>query len=137
MSRYPSRSLRGAASSVHWPPSRCRLTWSWLDKRCSGPYWPSLGGRPRTTLLTQANGTEYALGAGIWGSDLSRVMTLARSLRTGIAWVNTYGALPVGAAFGGVGASGFGRDNAIETMQDYQYVKSIVVNLRGKPMPMY
>ncbi len=88
-------------------------------------------------LVTQANSTEYALGAGIWGSDLSRVMTLARSLRTGIAWVNTYGALPVGAAFGGVGASGFGRDNAVETMQDYQYVKSIVVNLRGKPMPMY
>ena len=88
-------------------------------------------------LISQANGTRYALGAGIWGNDLSRVMTLARSLRAGIAWVNTYGALPVGAAFGGVGASGFGRDNAVETMQDYQYVKSVVVNLRGKPMPMY
>lgn len=91
----------------------------------------------RTDLVRQANATEYALGAGVWGQDLTAVMNLVRSLRTGIAWVNTYGALPVGASFGGVGASGFGRDNSIETMQDYQYVKSVIVNLRGRPMPMY
>nr|MCW2729165.1 aldA [Aeromicrobium sp.] len=88
-------------------------------------------------LVRQANSTEYALGAGVWGQDLTAVMNLVRSLRTGIAWVNTYGALPVGASFGGVGASGFGRDNSIETMHDYQYVKSVIVNLRGRPMPMY
>lgn len=88
-------------------------------------------------LVRQANGTAYGLGAGVWGSDLTRIMRLVRSLRTGIAWVNTYGALPVGAPFGGVGASGFGRDNAVETMEDYQYVKSVVVNLHGKPMPLY
>ncbi|GAA4535861.1 aldehyde dehydrogenase family protein [Pseudonocardia xishanensis] len=88
-------------------------------------------------LLDIAASTGFALGAGVWGSDLNTIMRLVRSLRSGTVWVNDFGSLPAGSAFGGVDASGFGRDNALETMRDYQYSKSVVFNLRGKPLPLY
>ncbi|NWJ71052.1 aldehyde dehydrogenase [Pseudonocardia sp. ICBG1122] len=102
-----------------------------------GPLLAVTRWRDEADLLALAGGTDYALGASIWGEDLNGIMRLVRSLRSGTVWVNDLGSLPAGSPFGGVDSSGFGRDNCLETMRDYQYTKSVVLNLRGKPLPLY
>jgi aldehyde dehydrogenase (NAD+) len=102
-----------------------------------GPLQAVTRWKDEAELLELAGSTGYALGASVWGSDLTGIMRLVRSLRSGTVWVNDFGTLPVGSPFGGVDASGFGRDNSLETLRDYQYTKSVVLNLRGKPLPLY
>ncbi|MCL4182033.1 MAG: aldehyde dehydrogenase family protein [Burkholderiaceae bacterium] len=80
-------------------------------------------------LVAQANDTCYGLVAGLWTTDITRAHRLARVLRAGSIWINTYG--PQGAAvpFGGVKQSGLGRELGQEVLQLYTETKSVWVNL--------
>ena len=54
---------------------------------------------------------------------------LARGLRAGQGYVNTYGpAGVIGAPFGGYKKSGFGRTMAADTILEYTQVKAVVIN---------
>jgi aldehyde dehydrogenase (NAD+)/betaine-aldehyde dehydrogenase len=78
--------------------------------------------------LRLANGTEYGLIAALWTRDVGRAHRMARDIRAGQIYVNTYGAgggveLP----FGGVKKSGHGREKGFEGLIGYTQVKSVVV----------
>ncbi|MBD8641867.1 aldehyde dehydrogenase [Sphingomonas sp. CFBP 13733] len=81
-----------------------------------------------------ANGTEYALAAGIWTRDLARGHRMARDVHAGIVWVNTYRAVSAMAPIGGYGASGYGREGGIHSVLDYTELKTVWVNLSDQPM---
>lgn len=77
-----------------------------------------------------ANGTEYALLAAVWTTDLSRAHRLAAEIEAGQVYVNTYGAgggveLP----FGGFKKSGYGREKGYEAMDAFTATKTVVVKL--------
>jgi acyl-CoA reductase-like NAD-dependent aldehyde dehydrogenase len=78
-----------------------------------------------------ANDVEYGLGGGLWTQDLSRAHRVAGVLRAGMVWVNCYKRVNPGSPFGGVGASGYGREMGFEAMHEYTEAKSVWINVSG------
>lgn len=89
-----------------------------------------------------ANGTRYGLAAGVWTSDVSRVMRMARAIQAGGIWVNTYRMPAVQAPFGGVKGSGFGRERGTWGIEEFTTSKNVMIDFSGisknpfaKPQP--
>jgi acyl-CoA reductase-like NAD-dependent aldehyde dehydrogenase len=76
-----------------------------------------------------ANGTAYGLASGIQTGDLNRAHRVAARLQAGITWVNGWAVLDPAIPFGGVKASGWGREGGPEAMESYQRAHSIVFTL--------
>jgi aldehyde dehydrogenase (NAD+) len=79
--------------------------------------------------LAIANGTAFGLVAGVWTRDGSRALRLARRLQCGQVFVNNYGAgggieLP----FGGVKASGHGREKGFEALYGFSTLKTVAIH---------
>ena len=79
--------------------------------------------------IAMANGTAYGLASGIQTSDLAKAHRVAAQLRAGITWVNGWALLDPSVPFGGVKASGWGRECGPEAMTSFQTSHSIVFNL--------
>jgi acyl-CoA reductase-like NAD-dependent aldehyde dehydrogenase len=79
-------------------------------------------------MLDEVNGVEQGLAAGVWTRDLAQAHAAAQAIESGRVWVNCYNLFPSGAAFGGSKASGFGREDAFETMFDFTEVKNVIVD---------
>jgi geranial dehydrogenase len=71
-----------------------------------------------------ANDSDYGLGGSVWSSDSARATDIARRVDTGTIGVNGY-VLDLNAPFGGVKASGLGREFGPEALSAYQQLKSI------------
>lgn len=71
-----------------------------------------------------ANDSEFGLGGTVWSQDVERATEIARAVHTGTIGVNEY-QLDVNAPFGGVKASGLGRELGPEGLVAYQVLKSI------------
>ena len=77
-----------------------------------------------------ANGTRYGLAAGVWTRDIGRGLRVARAVRSGTVWVNTYNLYDPGLPFGGFKESGFGRELGKDALAGYTESKSVWVNLQ-------
>lgn len=73
-----------------------------------------------------ANSSEFGLGGTVWGKDESRALAVAKRVSTGTIGINGY-APAVGSPFGGVKASGMGRELGPEALQAYLQYKSTYV----------
>jgi len=88
-----------------------------------GPIACVMRFRTEDEAIEIANGTAYGLTAAICTTDLARADQIARRLEAGMVFVNNYMRRAfLGSPFGGVKGSGFGRENAIETL--HQFVRS-------------
>jgi acyl-CoA reductase-like NAD-dependent aldehyde dehydrogenase len=76
-------------------------------------------------LLQQANDTDFGLAAGIWTGDYQRAWRVARALRAGTVWINTYKQASISTAFGGFKQSGIGREKGLMGMRAYMEQKGI------------
>lgn len=90
-----------------------------------GPVLPVLTFESIEKALHIANNTPYGLSAGVWSANIDTCMTIARGVRAGTVWVNTfmegYPELP----FGGYKQSGLGRELGRRAVEDYTEEKTI------------
>jgi aminomuconate-semialdehyde/2-hydroxymuconate-6-semialdehyde dehydrogenase len=77
--------------------------------------------------LLMANGTKYGLSATVWTNDLNRTMRLSNSLQAGIVWVNTWMMRDLRTPFGGVKASGVGREGGFEALRFFTEPKNVCI----------
>jgi acyl-CoA reductase-like NAD-dependent aldehyde dehydrogenase len=76
-----------------------------------------------------ANDTEYGLAAAVATSNVSTAHTLARKLRAGVVWVNTYSELDSTFPFGGYKQSGLGRELGDKSLESFTELKSVFIRL--------
>jgi acyl-CoA reductase-like NAD-dependent aldehyde dehydrogenase len=80
-------------------------------------------------VVAKANGTIYGLAAGVWTRDVAKAHRVARAIRAGTVWVNTYNLYDPSLPFGGFKHSGFGRDLGQEAIDGYLETKSVWIDL--------
>ena len=92
-----------------------------------GPVLPVLRFSDFDDALARANDTPYGLGSSLWTHDARLIHRAAQEIEAGMTWVNQihygYDELP----FGGVKASGFGKEHGLEALDSYVELKSVVV----------
>ncbi|MGH2805687.1 MAG: aldehyde dehydrogenase family protein [Actinomycetota bacterium] len=80
--------------------------------------------------IATANDTPYGLAAAVWTQDISKAHRVARGLKAGTVWINTYGPMDASVSFGGYKQSGFGRELGLHSIETYTQTKSVWVNLK-------
>jgi betaine-aldehyde dehydrogenase len=102
-----------------------------------GPFVTVLTFKDDAEAMAIANSTDYGLGSGLWTRDLQRAHKVARDMKAGMVWINSYKRVNPGSPFGGVGLSGYGREMGFEAMREYTQVKSVWVNVDAQIPPWY
>ena len=75
-----------------------------------GPVLTAIPFRDEDEALRLANSVQYGLAAYLWTNDLGRAMRMTDNLEAGMMWVNSENIRHLPTPFGGVKASGIGRD---------------------------
>ena len=92
-----------------------------------GPALPIWRVRDMDEAIERANDSPFGLGSSVWTSDLDRAERAATELDCGYTWINSatkvYDELP----FGGLKASGYGKEHGSEAFDYYTDKKSVVV----------
>jgi acyl-CoA reductase-like NAD-dependent aldehyde dehydrogenase len=105
------------------PPQNSRLN----REEVFGPVLPVFRFTDFDDAITRANDTPYGLGSSIWTHDARLIHRAAQEIDSGMTWVNQihygYDELP----FGGVKASGYGKEHGLEALDTYVEIKSVVV----------
>lgn len=97
-----------------------------VSEEIFGPVMSVIPFNTPDEALDIANSTQYGLGSSVWTTDIGTARTFAESLKCGVVWVNKHLTLPPEMPFGGVGNSGFGRENGRDFVYEYTEPKSIL-----------
>lgn len=88
-------------------------------------------------VLAKANDIVYGLAAGIQTNDIKRAHKLARRLKAGSVWINTYHRIETSCPFGGYKMSGYGRENGVGMVNYLTRTKSVAVDLNDYVMDLF
>ena len=91
-----------------------------------GPVVSVLTFRTQAEAIEKANASAYGLAAGVWTDKGSRALAVARGLKAGVVWQNTYNQFDPTSPFGGYKESGFGREGGAAGLRPY-------VRMRDEP----
>ncbi|MBJ8344110.1 NAD-dependent succinate-semialdehyde dehydrogenase [Antrihabitans sp. YC2-6] len=106
-------------------PANARI----LKEEVFGPVAAITGFDTEDEGIAAANDTEYGLAAYIYTQDLGRALRVAEALQTGMVGVNRGVISDAAAPFGGMKASGFGREGGFEGIDEYLETKYIALPL--------
>ncbi|GAB4206683.1 MAG: aldehyde dehydrogenase [Bacteroidia bacterium] len=81
-------------------------------------------------VIAMANSVEYGLSATIWTENINKAHRLAHRLESGIVWINTWLNRDLRTPFGGMKASGVGREGGFKALDFFNEEKNICVDLK-------
>jgi len=105
-----------------------------VDTELFGPVLAVQRFKTESEVLALANDTKHGLAAGIFTRDSARSLRMARRIKAGIVWVNTYRAISPIAEFGGMKTSGHGRESGFQAIYDYTRPKTVWMNMSDDPL---
>jgi acyl-CoA reductase-like NAD-dependent aldehyde dehydrogenase len=94
-----------------------------------GPVAALIPFRDADEAVRIANDTDYGLAAAVATTSVSTAHALARRLRAGVVWVNTYSELDPAFPFGGFKQSGIGRELGDKSLESFTELKSVFIRL--------
>lgn len=94
-----------------------------------GPVLATMRFSDAESAIEKANATVYGLAAAVWTRDISKAHRVARAIKAGTVWINSYNLYDPALPFGGFKESGFGRDQGRDALDKYTQTKSVWVNL--------
>jgi aldehyde dehydrogenase (NAD+) len=110
--------------------SRAENDWRLTREEIFGPVMVVIPWRDDAEVLAMANDSHYGLAAFLWCHDLDRAITAANRIESGWVQVNQGGGQLVGQSYGGLKASGIGREFSLEGMlESFTSIKQINVKL--------
>jgi NAD-dependent aldehyde dehydrogenases len=94
-----------------------------------GPVIPIIPFETEEEAVRMANDTWAGLAGSVWSADLETAKRVANQLVCGYVWINDHGAtrLDLRAPFGGMKASGIGREQGIEGIRAFQDTRSVAI----------
>lgn len=100
-----------------------------------GPVMAVLDFDDEADVMRRANDTPFGLAAGVFTRDIARAHRAAAQFEAGTCYINTYNDAPVEAPFGGMKASGVGRENSTAAIEHYSQIKSVYVRMGDLEAP--
>ncbi len=103
--------------------NKCRIN----QEEVFGPVVTIMPFDTEEEVLSLANDVKYGLSATLWTNDLKRTMRMTNQLEVGIVWVNTWMLRDLRTPFGGVKASGVGREGGFEALRFFTEPKNVCI----------
>ena len=126
----PNRGLYYEPTIVECHDQKLRI----VDTELFGPVLAVLRFKTEEEVVGLANDTKHGLAAGIFTRDGARSLRVAKAVRAGIVWVNTYRVVSPIVEFGGYRGSGYGRESGFQALYDYTRPKAVWINTSDEPM---
>ncbi len=105
-----------------------------VDTELFGPVLSVQRFKTEEEAVRLANDTKHGLAAGVFTRDSARSVRMAKKIKAGIVWVNTYRVISPIAEFGGMKTSGYGRESGLQALYDYTRPKTVWMNLSDAPL---
>lgn len=108
---------------IEVPSDECRVN----QEEIFGPVVTLMPFKTEDEVLEMANKVKYGLSATLWTNDLNRTMRLSNQIQAGIVWINTWMMRDLRTPFGGVKASGVGREGGFEALRFFTETKNVCI----------
>ncbi len=108
---------------IEVPTDECRVN----QEEIFGPIVTIMPFSSEDGVLQMANKVKHGLSATLWTNNLKRAMRMSSQLQSGIVWINTWMLRDLRTPFGGVKASGVGREGGFEALRFFTEAKNVCI----------